>query len=283
MNTGRFIMAIISIVVAIIITSTVLIPVIDDADIRTKDYEDNEALNNLYYQSVDSAVIEITTGESFSCTINGTAVTIPDYDFILVSDSLAITKGATADESPINVFDPTNNHFAAVGEGNTATITIANGSYTADFNGTEVTGSIGHALVFAASSSGDFVKCNAAYVNPESDGLVYSGTVLWGAKQGTVAISDLTTGSKTYSLKTITDFVVTSSADSTLTWQVVNNDDGSYSISSLADSSSVTPLSLFVEKEYYILEENSLSGLLNIIPIMVIIAVLLMAVALMRD
>jgi hypothetical protein len=102
---------------------------------------------------------------------------------------------------------------------------------------------------------------------------------LWGDKQGVVEMTNLASGTQTFSLKTVTDFQVASSSDSTVTWEVVDNGDQTYDVSAFVDSTDGTlPVNVIIPTKYTALEETSESSMMGIVPIIVIIGILMWVV-----
>lgn len=273
---GKMIPTILGIAIAIIIVATILVPAVEDSDLKTRVDHNNIGTN--YYNKMDTVNISITTGSEVGLTINGTSYDLPDYGFLLMSDSLSVANTGPSDGT-FSAFDPTNNKYAIAGNGLSISIAIASGNYTATFGETTISGTIGDCYVFSGTT-GSYVMATAGSINAGADAIAYVGGILWGAAQGVCEISDLSTGSSAYSLKTITDFQVSASTDSTVTWEVVDNDDKSYDVSAFADSSSTTPVNVILPSTYYTLEENSQTNLLNVIPIVVLVSILMAAVGL---
>lgn len=264
--------------VGIILLGSFMVPVIDDST-TLQEKEMHKNTGTYYFKSMDTATIELTLGtENWAVEVNGDAVEVGDYGVIVMSDTLAVSTG---NQGEIFAFDPTNNKFIAGGsEQGTATITIGSGSYTVSTGGNDITGTITNAIVASDSTNGDYIMASAGTVNKESKGIAYVGGILWGSEQGNVAINDFTTGTANYSLKTITDFTVTSSADAEYTWEVVSNGNGSYDVSAFADADDGTLNTLtYIPVSYYTMEDTEGLTLLKVIPVIIIIAILLAAVS----
>lgn len=265
--------------IAIIIVAAFLMPVIEDSGLEEKViHSDNTGVE--YYNPATSVTMTGNGGssghtEDFALSINGTSVNPAAYTIILASSTLNIILG---ENKEYHAMDVVNNEFAAAGYEDAISISVASGSYTASFGDKTLTGTIGDMLVWSGTE-GSYALANAATVNKESAGLAYVGGILWGNSQGIAKISNLASGSQTYTAYTITDFVVTGSTTATLTWSVTNNEDGSYDISSFTDSGSATPINVFVPVEYYTLETTDDLNILKVIPVVVIVAILMAVLA----
>ena len=269
---GKLLAITIGAAVAIIVLGGVLVPVIDDST-TLKEKELHQNVGTHYFKKVDSASISMVLGESFAVTVDGDAVDVGDYGIIVMSDTLAVSTG---NQGELFAYDPVGNKFIAAGsEQGSATITIGSGAYTVSSGGNSITGTLSNVIVASDSTNGDYVYATAGTVNKDSPGLAYVGSILWGSKQGTVTITDLSSGSAAYKLASITDFVVSSTADATLTWEVTDNGDDSYDVASFADSTDSTLNVLtYIPVSYYTMEEIQAFTILNVIPALVIVAIL---------
>lgn len=270
---------IVSTIVAILIVTTILVPVVNDPNVKTKEiHTDNTGVE--YYEPATSVTMTGNGGaadhtEDFALSIDGMSVDPAAYTIILASSTLNVVLGENKEYFAMDVV---NNEFAAAGYEDAISISVASGSYTASFGDKTLTGTISDMLVWSGTE-GSYALANAATVNKESTGLAYVGGILWGNSQGIAKISNLASGSQTYTAYTVTDFVVTDSTTATLTWSVTNNEDGSYDISAFTDSGSVTAIFVFVPVEYYTLESNNISTILGIIPILVVVGILIGVIA----
>ena len=254
--------------VAIILTASLLAPVLDSNTLKSKEFADN--VGTLYYNDVDAAEISVALGDNFAVTIDGTPIEINHYDPIAICDSFMLVR---SDANGINICSPVENKFI-LGDttGTTLTLTMENGTYTATLGEQSFSGT--YSDLYVRGATGDYIQQNTATINPGDKGIAYIGAATWGAKQGIATISDFDSGSATYSLKTYTDFQVTGSTDTTLTWDVHDNDNGSYDVSTFVGDS-IDPIVVILPAEYYTYEANEYSGLLNAIIPLVIVAIIL--------
>lgn len=255
--------------VAIILTASFLVPVLDSNTLKSKEFANN--VGTLYYNDVDAADISVSLGDNFAVNIDGTPLEINHYNPIAICDSFILVRD---DANGINICSPVENKFILGSTtGATFTLTMENGNYTATLGDQSFSGT--YSDLYVRGATGDYIQQNAATINPGDKGIAYIGAATWGAKQGIATISDLDSGSTTYSLKTYTDFQVTGSTDTTLTWDVHNNDNGSYDVSYDVDGAEVSPIVLLLPAEYYTYVDNEYNGLLNAIIPLVIVAIIL--------
>lgn len=270
---------IVSTIVAILVVTSILVPVVNDPSVKTKEvHTDNTGVE--YYEPATSVTMTGNGGasghtEDFALSINGTSVDPAAYTIILASSTLNVVLGG---DKEYFAMDVVNNGFAVAGYEDAVSITVASGEYTATLGGKTLTGTISDMLIWSGTE-GSYTLTNAATVNTDSSGMAYVGGILWGNPQGIAKISDLTTGTQTYTTYAITDFVVTGSSTATLNWTVDDNGNGSYDISAFTDSDNNTPINLFVPVEYYTLESNNTSSLLGIVPILVLVGILVGVIA----
>lgn len=272
MESRKITYAILFAAISIIVIAGVLMPVLNESSGYFKEKKMHENIGSYYFNKVESATIDMVLGESFSVTVNGSPVSIDDYGIILMTDTIAV---ATGNQGEMFAFDPTNNNFIAGGatEG-TATITIGSGQYTITTGGNTISGTTNHVLV--AGTTGDYVQSKSFVANSNKPIIAYVGGILWTSEQGNVVINKPSTGSQSYPLKTITDFVVTGSTDSVLKWEVYNNNNESYDITgfSVTDRPDISIL-VYAPVSYYTMENTSSNNVLAVIPVMLIVVVIL--------
>lgn len=274
MDARNMIGTVVGVIVGLIVMSAILFPLSDDNSIKDKVNGTN--VGTAYFDKVDGAEISIGLGDDFAVTIDSESVTVNPYDPIVVTDSFMLTRDG---ENGISICSPIENKFILGSTtGTTFTLTMANGEYTATLGEQTFTGDYTFAIV-KSDEPADYLQQNTGTINKDSQGIAYIGVVTWGAQQGVTVLTDLSSGSQNYSLKNYTDFQVTSSVDATLTWEIHNNNNGSYDVSQFADSENTTPITLFIPSNYYTYQDNDVSTLIEIIPLLMTIVLLLGVVA----
>lgn len=256
--------------VGVIMVGALLAPVAFSNELKQK--TDHVNVGTEYYDDVRNATISVALGDNFAVTINGESFTVDNYEPIVITNAFMVIRDVGNGVS----FSAPNDNKIIVGDttGDTFTLTLSNGAYSAVLGENTVTGSYTKALV-KSDETGDYLRQSTGTINKGAEGLIFVGTPVWTEKQGVVAVPDLQTGSVDYSLKTYTDYQVTGSSDETITWEVHDNGNSSYDISEFEDSGGVTiDGAIFIPKEYYTYDTTANSALITVIPLVCIVALL---------
>jgi len=267
---------VITLVVGIILAGSLLAPVITDAQHATSDI--STALNG-----DDSPYIAETTDYAYFAssdteTVNGEAISVGGYAQVITTDAGVLYK---LKAGTYTLFIPGENvkeHIFLDTSVPNITATVENGVFTVSYGSNEYTANVTKAYAYTGdgeySESGSW---SSFITNKGTSGLITVGDGYYTPLNGIAIIDDWTTGEGT--LNCYSKDWIESSAP--VTWDVVDNGDGSYTISNIVidstDALSNTHRTLY-QNEYWTYTPTAVSNLLGAVPILVIVAILMVAV-----
>lgn len=294
---NKLITIVITLVVGIILAGSVLMPVLNDATKTTKTFTNEGLYRMAALESTDSADIEIKweyTNPN-QITVGDSAVALPTSGFAtVVCGENWLVRYIAATGVSVQLFDGTTpGYIASVSGTNDMTITASSGSVTFDNgSGTEVTST--YTTMYYADNNGEYtmIKANekTVYLNDDSKIIgagrtdnVFGTSSLTATFAGTIADGiAITPIGSVPSGYTVGDITV---SDSAVNGYINLYDFDKFEfVVTAADSSTVTVTYTQVIVPYQVtaeLSEHLTSGqiaLLSAIPVLVIVALLVVAV-----
>lgn len=267
----------ITLVVGIILAGSLLAPVITDAQHATSDISTALNDNNSSYiaETTDYAYFVSSDTE----TINGKAISVGEYTQVITTDAGVFYKIRAG---TYTLFIPGENVKVLITLGTSVpniTATVENGVFTVRYGDNEYTANVTNA--YAYTGDGEYSESPVSWpsfiTNKGTSGLITVGDGYYSPLNGIAIIDDWTTGKGTFNYYS-NDWVESSAP---VTWDVVDNGDGSYTISNIAiDSTDAlpTPHRTLYQNEYWTYTPTAVSNLLGAVPILVIVAILMVAV-----
>lgn len=307
MDIGKIPILAIGVSIAIVIVSMVAIPIFDSMSYDVKKVSQENPSG--YYEMIDQNE-EVTVSfknTSKIITVNGQEITADSYGLVIISDQATIglipqTSSywqfvTTAFANKIDISTGATTVYEGI-------ITASDGVMTCKVIRTESGGdptttneaTMSYDYLFVPTSSSNNSKdvycqygnvlTTSAYANIGSDIFVYKNG---GVFSNSYQLTKITTGSTT---ATINKFTLSTPGSTTtvtgptalnltLSWSEVDDTD-SYKLTSAKVTDGDTQADVtsgLVPKNYYIIEENSMSTIIDIIPILLIVALLIGIVA----
>ena len=276
MESKNLLTLVITLVVGIILAGSLLVPVITDAQHATSDI--STALNGNNSSYIAETTDYVYFASSDTETINGKAISVGEYTQVIVTDAGALYKISAG---TYNLFIPgekVKEHIALGTSVPNITATVKNGVFTVSYGSNEYTANVTKA--YAYTGDGEYSDSNSwpsFITNKGTSGLIAVGDGYYTSISGVVVVDDWTTGEGTFNYYS-NDWVESSAP---VTWDVVDNGDGSYTISNIViDSTDELPNThrTLYQNEYWTYTPTAVSNLLGAVPILVIVAILMVAV-----
>ena len=277
MESKNLLTLVITLVVGIILAGSLLVPVITDAQHATSDI--STALNgdNSPYIAETADYAYFASGDTE--TINGEAISVGNYTQVITTDAGVLYKLTTGHYT---LFIPGEKVKALIALGTSVpniTATVENGVFTVSYGSNEYAVNVTDA--YAYTGDGEYSESRpwpSFITNKGTSGLITVGDGYYSPLNGIAIIDDWTTGEGTFDYYS-KDWIESSAP---VTWSVVDNGDGSYTISNIViDSTDVlnninnTHRTLY-QNEYWTYTPTAASNLLGAVPILVIVAILMM-------
>lgn len=274
---NKLIPLIMTLVVGIILAGSLLMPVITDAQHATSDKTTTLNSNSSPYISETTDYVYFASSDTE--TINGKAISVGKYTQVITTDAGALYK---LKAGTYTLFIPGENVKALITLGASVpsiTATVENGVFTVRYGDNEYTANVTNA--YAYTGDGEYSESPASWLsfitNKGTSGLITVGDGYYDPFNGIAIIDDWTAGKGTFNYYS-KDWVESSAP---VTWDVVDNGDGSYTISKIVihftDALPATHRILY-QNEYWTYTPTPVSNLLGAVPILVIVAILMVAV-----
>ena len=277
MESKNLLTLVITLVVGIILAGSLLVPVITDAQHATSDK--STALNDNNSSYIAETTDYVYFASSDTETINGKAISVDKYTQVITTDAGVLYKLDRADI--YTLFIPGENVKARITLGTSVpniTATVKNGVFTVSYGSNEYTANVTNA--YAYTGDGEYSESDrwpSFITNKGTSGLITVGDGFYSPLNGIAIIDDWTTGKGTFNCYS-NDWIESSAP---VTWDVVDNGDGSYTISNIAiDSTDALDNThrVLYQNEYWTYTPTAVSNLLGAVPILVIVAILMVAV-----
>lgn len=277
---NKLIPLIMTLVVGIILAGSVLVPVITDAQHATSDITTTPNSNSSPYISETTDYVYFASSDTE--TINGKAISVGKYTQVITTDAGVFYK---LNDRSYTLFIPGENVKAHITLGTSVpniTATVENGVFTVSYGSNEYAANVTKAYAYTGDGEdGEYSESPATrpsfITNKGTSGLITVGDGFYSQFNGIAIIDDWTTGEGTFNYYS-KDWVESSAP---VTWDVVDNGDGSYTISNIAidstDAFDNTHRVLY-QNEYWTYTPTAVSNLLGAVPILVIVAILMVAV-----
>lgn len=252
-------------------------PVITDAQHATSDITTTLNSNSSPYISETTDYVYFASSDTE--TINGKAISVDGYTQVITTDAGVFYK--LGGSSNYTLFIPGENvkeHIALGTSVPNITATVKNGVFTVSYGSNEYTVNVTNA--YAYTGDGEYSESSrwpSFITNKGTSGLITVGDGYYDSYNGIAIIDDWTTGEGTFNYYS-KDWVESSAP---VTWDVVDNGDGSYTISNIAiDSTDALDNThrVLYQNEYWTYTPTAVSNLLGAVPILVIVAILMVAV-----
>ena len=280
MESKNLLTLVITLVVGIILAGSLLVPVITDAQHATSDISTALNGNNSSYTAETTDYVYFASSDTE--TINGKAISVGEYTQVITTDAGVFYKIGS---NEYTLFIPGENvkKYIALGTSgpNSApniTATVKNGVFTVSYGSNEYTANVTNA--YAYTGDGEYSESGSwpsFITNKGTSGLITVGDGYYTSLNGIAIIDDWTTGEGTFNYYS-NDWVESSAP---VTWDVVDNGDGSYTISNIVIDSTDGFLNthrVLYQNEYWTYTPTAVSNLLGAVPILVIVAILMVAV-----
>lgn len=264
-------------VVGIILAGSLLAPVITDAQHATSDM--STALNGNNSSYIAETTDYVYFASSDTETINGKAISVGGLTQVISTDAGVFYKIA---DGGYSLFIPGENVKVHIKLGTSVpnvTATVKNGVFTVSYGSNEYTVNVTDAYAYTGDgeySESDRRPSSITFItNKGTSGLITVGDGFYSPFNGIAIIDDWTTGEGTFNCYS-NDWVESSAP---VTWDVVDNGDGSYTISNIAiDSTHALDSThrVLYQNEYWTYTPTTASNLLGVVPILVIVAILMM-------
>lgn len=271
---------VITLVIGIILAGSLLVPVITDAQHATSDI--STALNGDSSPYIAETTDYVYFASSDTETINGKAISVGEYTQVITTDAGVLYKiGVSNGANDYTIFIPGENVKEHITLGTSVpniTATVKNGVFTVSYGSKEYTANVTNA--YAYTGDGEYSESRpwpSFITNKGTSGLITVGDGFFTPINGIAVIDDWTTGKGTFNYYS-NDWVESSAP---VTWDVVDNGDGSYTISNIViDSTDALPQThrTLYQNEYWTYTPTAVSNLLGAVPILVIVAILMVAV-----
>lgn len=274
---NKLIPLIMTLVVGIILAGSLLMPVITDAQHATSDITTTLNSNSSPYISETTDYVYFASSDTE--TINGEAISVGGNTQVITTDAGVFYKIGAGNYT---LFIPGENvkvHISFGASSPNITATVKNGVFTVSYGSNEYAVNVTNA--YAYTGDGEYSESAAPWpsfkTNKGTSGLITVGDGYFSPLNGIAIIDDWTTGEGTFNYYS-NDWVESSAP---VTWDVVDNGDGSYTISNIViDSTDALPQvhrTLF-QNEYWTYSPTPTSTLIGVIPIMVIVALVVAAI-----
>lgn len=304
MDLGKIPLLAVGVAIAIVIVSVVAIPIFDSMSYDVKKVSQTNPTGYYEMMDQDDDVSVSFNNLSNKITINGQEITADGYGVVVLSDQAIIgiipqassywqyVTTTFANRIDISSSSTTTYQCTLEASGGTMTCKITK----TDTGGTTVRdeATLEYTYLFIPTTSTDSSDIYCQYGNMTSTtARVNAGTDIFLYKMGgvfsdTYQLTKIKAGSTTatmnkYSLtnsgSTQTPVTGPTEASLTLSWSEIDDTDSYKLVSSVIDESQTAVTSALVPKDYFIIEENSISTIIDVIPILLIVVLLMGIVA----
>lgn len=275
MNAKNVVLMIVSAIVGLILITAVATPIIVSSEDSTKSkvYHQNVGIDYYnFYQDNVSFSYDFT---SKVYTLNEEVIPIDAYTNILVSENLCVYALAL---DSIAIEDYVNHTVELVGTG-TISFVMDGGVYTLITPSKTYNGSSSEMYCYSGTETGDYSQvAQPGIVNANSNIVVKIGDSFWTKDNACISIDDPLSGSTPFGVQTFENQTYVETLDTTLSWTITDNEDGSYVLSLFVNSNSnvtMSPISVLVPTEYYELVPTTSTTLITILPILLVVGLLI--------
>ena len=276
MESKNLLTLVITLVIGIILAGSLLVPVITDAQHATSDISTALNGNNSPYIAETTDYVYFVSSDTE--TINGEAIHVVGFTQVITTDAGVFYKLGANDYTLFIPGENVKEHIELGTSVPNITATVKNGVFTVSYGSNEYTANVTDA--YAYTGDGEYSESNrwpSFITNKGTSGLITVGDGYFSQLNGIAIIDDWTTGEGTFNCYS-KDWIESSAP---VTWDVVDNGDGSYTISNIViDSTDELPNThrVLYQNEYWTYTPTAVSNLLGAVPILVIVAILMVAV-----